>query len=239
MTRLSQVKVTCGLCGHRSRQTRLLSTCVFGSPDLDLRPPPRQRSILRLSVQACPSCGYVAPAIKRADAVARETVETDAYQALRVGPLGETLAGRFLRAALIARHRDDLGQAGEMTLYAAWTADDDGDDDQARAWRSDAADLIGRALETMDPDAEVTGHTATRLVDVLRRAGRFDETKSLADHLLTRDLDPVLTAVLTFERHKAEAGDTACYTVDQVFAGPHGSVMPEANEGAAQAASPP
>jgi len=181
----------------------------------------------------------VAPAITEGDAAARESVETDAYETLRFGPLGETLAGRFLRAALIARHRGDMGQAGEMTLCAAWTADDDGDDDQARAWRSDAANLIGGALETMDPDAEATDHVATRLVDVLRRAGRFDHAKGLADRLLTRDLDPVLAAVLAFERQAAEAGDTALYTVAQAAAAPHGAGTPDVQEDAMRAGLSP
>ncbi|SDE42878.1 hypothetical protein SAMN05421720_106224 [Rhodospira trueperi] len=209
MTTRFTKKVRCALCRHRSPQRWVASTQVSGPPDLDLRPAKNARSMLRFSVQVCPSCGYSALDIARADDRARAAVRTEAFQALRTGPLGDTLAGRLLRAALIVRHQGDLGLAGELTLGAAWAADDDGDSDQARTCRNEAVELMSAALETLDPGAEEAEHTATRLTDVLRRAGRFDEAVGLADRLLACDPDPTLKAVLAFERHRAVASDVA------------------------------
>lgn len=223
MTTLFTRKVRCALCRHRSPQRWVASTYVAGPPDLDLRPAGNARSMLRFSVQVCPSCGYSALDITQADKHARAVVRTEAFQALRAGPLGDTLAGRLLRAALIVRHQGNPGLAGELTLGAAWAADDDGDTEQARTCRNEAVELISAALDISDAGTEEAEHTATRLTDILRRAGRFDEAVGLADRLLAGDLDPTLKAVLAFERHRAVASDAAGYTMEHALQGSGGS----------------
>ena len=57
MTTQSAEECTCAVCGRVSMQGVIMSTNAFGSPDLDLRPPPMERFTIDHWVQECPHCG--------------------------------------------------------------------------------------------------------------------------------------------------------------------------------------
>ena len=54
MTTLDKAIVTCAICGEDAEQIEIGSTNAFGSPDLDLRPPPMKRQTMAFWMQACP-----------------------------------------------------------------------------------------------------------------------------------------------------------------------------------------
>eukprot|EP01084_Bolivina_argentea_P174580 302388_1 len=57
-TTLDKESSACPVCHTTSTHMIITSTNQFGSPDLDLRPPPMKRSTLSRNVQCCPNCGF-------------------------------------------------------------------------------------------------------------------------------------------------------------------------------------
>ena len=142
-------------------------------------------------------------------------MESDAFQSLRTAPLGGTLTGRFLKASLLDEASNDLGSAADHALCAAWAADDVGDNDGARQYRDRSADLFLKSLNDADETSEETIITKTRLVDILRRANRWEEAKEIASELLRQDLDPTIRSVITFEQAAIDNQDDLAHTVAQ------------------------
>ena len=217
MTTLGSSETTCAICAETSEHTTIGSTNSFGSPDLDLRPPEMKRSTMAYWLQECPSCGYSAGSIDEAHPEAKAVMASDAFQLLRTGPLGGTLTGRFLKASLLTEASNDLGSAADHALCAAWAADDVSDNDGARQYRDRSADLFLKSLNDADETSEETIITKTRLVDILRRANRWEEAKETASKLLKQDLDPTIRSVITFEQAAIDNQDDQAHTVAQAM----------------------
>ena len=217
MTTLDSSETTCAICAKTSEHTAIASTNSFGSPDLDLRPPEMKRSTMAYWLQECPGCGYSAGSIDDPQPDAKAVMARDAFQTLQVGHLGGTLRGRFLKASLLAEAANDLGSAADHALWAAWAADDASDTEGARQYREKSADLFLKTLNDADGSSEEAIVTKTRLVDILRRATRWEEAQKIVTELLPEDLDPTIRSVLTFEQTAIESHDDHAYTVAQAL----------------------
>lgn len=210
--------VTCRACGATSEQEKLVDTTSFGWPDLDLRPPEMRRSTMRIWLQECPTCGFVAADLSKAsdeelDAVRgpRAAGGWTAALALRGGPDG--LANRFERRAVIEAHLNRPGLAGYRMLCAAWDADDRRQAAEAEAYRAEAADFLEAAL-TVNPDAKEATDWTIQLVDTLRRLGSFDKAEEYGDRLIgnaSRKIDAIgrfqLRMILELDTNRYTMGD--------------------------------
>jgi len=215
MTTLGSSETTCAICAETSEHTTIGSTNSFGSPDLDLRPPEMKRSTMAYWLQECPDCGYTAGSIDEAHSEAKAVMASEAFQTLQTGPLGGSLMGRFLKASLFAEAANDLGSAADHALCAAWAADDAVDIEGARQHRNRSADWFLRTLNDADGSSEETIVIKTRLVNILRRAARWEEANEIASELLKQDLDPTIKSVLTFEQTAIDNQDDQAHTVAQ------------------------
>jgi len=217
MTTYGHGTVTCALCKTTGKQPSLTSTNSFGSRDLDLRPPEMMRSTMPVWLQECPNCGFVAANLAEAEAGVQEIVSTERFMSLNRGALSGTLTSRFLKRSLLDEELGKISEAAEHALWAAWAADD-AHDESAAEYRSKAADLFLVAAADLPSDSDVSRTMRTRVVDVLRRARRFDEAVALADVLLaTDDLDPTIRCVLAYERDLAQSGEHAVRTVEHAL----------------------
>lgn len=219
MTTLNQEELTCVMCGSKSEHTSIASTNSFGSPDLDLRPPEMQRSTMSYWVQECPECGYAYSSITEKADNSSITISSDAYKALLSGELSGSLLGRFAKASLIAEGAADISAAANYALNAAWAADDAHNKECAISYRNRAADLFQSILKNIDDESEESIITRTRLVDILRRAERWEESIEIANTLLNSNLDPTIRSVLEFEHSVASKRDPNCYTVEVAMKG--------------------
>jgi hypothetical protein len=215
MTTLGSSETTCAICAETSEHTTIGSTNSFGSPDLDLRPPEMKRSTMAYWLQECPDCGYSAGSIDEPHPNAKDVMASKAFQTLQTGPLGGSLTGRFLKASLFDEAANDFGSAADRALCAAWAADDASDVEGARKYRNRSADLFLKLLCEADSGSEKTIVTKTRLVDILRRAARWEEAKEIASELLNQDLDPTIRSVITFEQATIDNQDDLAHTVAQ------------------------
>ncbi len=53
MTQFAFETVTCAVCGKTCSITEIISTNLFGAPDLDTRPAEMERSAIKKLVQVC------------------------------------------------------------------------------------------------------------------------------------------------------------------------------------------
>ena len=203
----------CALCGAPARAP-FHAPQPETAPDLDLRPGEPARAMLQDWLQACGSCGAVAPDLSILPQAAKPVVQSSAYQAMLTAVSEETLP--FRRWALICRRIGDAPEAAEATLQAAWAADDAVNMTEAVTLRREAA----AAWETAPEQA-----TQLRRLDVLRRAGDFAAAEALAAKLAAGDLDRPRAAIVAFQRDRIAARDVGRHLLSTALPasehGPH------------------
>lgn len=208
--------VTCRACGATSEQEKLAGTTSFGWPDLDLRPPEMRRSTMRVWLQECPSCGFVAADLSKVSDAERNAIKGhvagpmwEEFLAGRDGP--DALAKRFERRAFIEWQTNRQGLAGYRMLCAAWDADDRGDLAGAKDYREQAAVFLEVALAN-DPDAKEATDWTIQLVETLRRLGSFDKAEEYADRLIG-NASAKIDAIGRFQLRMILELDTNRYTM--------------------------
>ena len=206
----------CALCGERSTVVLLNSTSSFGAPDLDLRPPEMERSSMFAWVQRCAWCGYCAPSIDEGTSAMREIVESSAYRALLARSDVPELARYFLCSSMIFEEVEKEAFAARNAIEAAWVCDDANAHEAALRCRLRAVERLRESEADGDAlyDDPYTEHAV--IVDLLRRAGQFDEAVEEADAALG-EAEGEVAAVLAFSRSLALARDSGRYTVEDAF----------------------
>jgi hypothetical protein len=213
MTTFHSEVIGCAVCGTVSSFRALSSTSAFGSFDLDLRPPPLQRHTMEFWQQECPSCGYVNVTIGTPLEAAADIVHSPEFAALRAASDEPALVNRFKRHALLVA--DEPIQSGWTLLHAAWVCDDLGLWELAKRCREDCVDLWSSVDYGHDEDS---ARMQSVLVDVLRRAERFDEADLLIDIVLRSfGVTPAMIHVMQFQRRLVGSYDSGVYTVEQAL----------------------
>jgi hypothetical protein len=212
-----QEPVTCALCETRAFFTRPEVTDAAGAPDLDFRPAEPARSSMLTWLQRCASCGYCALRIDTATLEVEKVVTGEAYQAQLVEDGLPELARSLLAVALLAEELGDEAEATRCAIEAAWVCDDEGEPEAARRCRERAVGLLYECEAEGDeifPDP-YADHAV--IVDLLRRAGRFEDAVRQADADLA-EAEGEIAAVLGFSRWLALTGDSGPYSVDDIVA---------------------
>lgn len=206
----------CCLCETENECKILGSTNTFGSPDLDLRPAPMERDTMSGWFQECESCHYVSIDLAQANDGAKSIVESDDYQALVANSKLPPIARRFALCALLNAHDREI--AGTALLRAAWICDDAENLELAKSFRNQSADTIKKLQPFENSEEHAT--LATMLIDVLRRAERFEEAIKLANQLLKFKAvkrSEVMLAVVNFQLSLCESKDSDCHQVEKAI----------------------
>lgn len=214
MTTMFQKTVTCAHCQAENNVSEIGSTNAFGSMDLDMRPPPMERDTLDMLIHRCQTCGYCAPDLEE-HAGHKDLLDSPGYRAILDDGRYPDLARTYLAHALIAESAGDLVAAALAQRSAAWVCDDQGADmaDSARCCRI----AVLRLLESLhQADQTFTDDRVSDSIlelDLLRRAGQFDETRQRASALLQTALPDILRSISAFQLELAGSRDGACYRV--------------------------
>ena len=210
---------TCCLCGSENEVSVLGSTNAMGSPDLDLRPPSMERETMHGWFQECESCHYVGVDLSQESDNARSIVDSDDYQSLIANSDLPPIARRFALCALLNAHDREI--AGTALLRSAWVCDDAKNSELATSFRNQSADTLKKLQPFENSEEHAT--LATVLIDVLRRAERFEEASKLATQLLKFKAvkrSEVMLAVVNFQLSLCESKSSDCRQVkDAVEAG--------------------
>jgi hypothetical protein len=207
-------KKTCAVCRARVEVRVLQSSSTFGPPDTDTRPAPMLRDALHLGVERCASCGYCAQDLSTAGEGRAATVRSVEYtQLARADSIPEVVRD-YLAMSLLDETAGAFREAGWASLRAAWGADDANDEVRAKTCRERAAGLFQRALAAGQTIAE-DGFEHALLTDVLRRAGKLDEARAIAEaeHGASSGL---LRALLDRQLAWIARQDTGSHTLDEV-----------------------
>lgn len=219
MTTIQHQTVQCAICGAKQQGIIITSTSQFGSPELDLRPPEPERSNLPFWITRCTDCGYCAPSIAASEPGMAEIVRATTYQA----QLGDTdnpeLTNSFVCCGFLWEGVGRFPQAAWSLTCAAWAADGTEADEAARRCRMRAASLYERALAAGSVERERVATIRCIHVDLLRRAGAFDEALAACRQALTHARDPesILRQVLAYERRLIEQRNAEAHRVDEVI----------------------
>lgn len=209
MTLPMTVTSTCSICGTVSKQTRLASTNIIGSSDLDLRPPEMKRSTMWAWLEECPKCGYVAKTLSTPCPLPREFLQSDAYKTCDGIRFRSQLAPRFYRCHMIQLRTGSVENAMRRALEAAWLCDDARDTDNAILCR----DLAAESMQTLRRESPEDETLAVRQLDILRRAGRFDDVLAAHAEIDLQQLPELHQKLVAFEVAKAKLHDAGRYTV--------------------------
>ncbi len=160
-------------------------------------------------LQECPNCSYVATSLELpCDAAAVTSAVSQSSQVpLPKGEFFYNLSRRFAIAALLAEKVED---AKSYWLCCAWIADDAGE-------RRSQMYCRDKVRECFNAKGDAKLEERVQLVDVLRRAQRFEEAAELADSLLKRTQDEVLVSVLKFGKEKSVSLNSDRHTVNDAI----------------------
>lgn len=198
----------CGACGAPARPAFRAPQPEI-APDLDMRPGEPARSTLPDWVQACPACRAAAPDLAALPSTARAVAGSEEYKALATSVLEETLP--FRRWALICERSGDRPNQAEGLLQAAWAADDAAAAAEAARLRIQVAALWGGT-----EDVEL----GLRRLDVLRRAGAFDEARAWAEALMQRTGEETARAIIGFQGARIAARDIGRHLISSAMPPP-------------------
>ena len=219
MTTILRKEKVCALCGKLSEHSEIGSTSVFGSPDLDTRPPEMKRSTIDMWIQACPFCGYCAPDISEIIEKATEVVRSESYQRQLSDPEFPKLANAFLCFSQLQEHAGNFAGAGWASVCAAWVCDDAGFEMAARKCRVGAVSLWQEAKEKGQRFAEQAGAEEAIVVDLLRRAGLFELALKICEDGLKKSPDKTITNILQYQKRLINNADAGRHTVAEAIEG--------------------
>src|SRR5208337_2320331 len=140
---------------------------------------------------------------------ARAVVESDEYRALRTAVLEETLP--FRRWALICERTGDRPRQAEALLQAAWAADDAAAMTEAARLRTEVA-----ALWDGTQDVEL----GLRRLDVLRRAGLFEQAAAWAAVLAGREQEETARLIIAFQQARITTRDIGRHLISAALPPP-------------------
>ena len=212
MSTYMRANYICGICGHTFESNTIMSTNSFGSPDLDLRPPEMQRSTMPLWVKKCPNCGYVHSEIEKDGKTHANYIKSKSYITCENNMFKNDLASEFYQYALIELQDNNLEEAYNAFLHAAWACDDSNDKENAVICRSKAIALFERTSMITKEEFIL------RQVDLLRRARKFDDAILLVSK--TRFKDSLLKKIASFQHTLCQHKDDDCFCVkdcDSIF----------------------
>ena len=141
----------------------------------------------------------------------KEFIKTEKYMTCDGFEFERKLAARFYRRFLISNEMDYAEGSFFNLLHCAWVCDDAKDIENARKIRMLSLPYIDSMI-ALDDDRKKD--YLLMKADVLRRSGQFDQ---LIDEY--RDVifgEEIYDKVITFQIQKANLGDDACYTVEDV-----------------------
>lgn len=218
MTTLYEKMARCAVCGTESKYTVIVSTNSFGSPDLDTRPPEMGRSTIFAWVQRCPECGYCASDIRHAPPLTDTIIHDQGYIRQLIDEKFPELANSFLCQAFIEEISGDYAEAAWYIIYASWACDDAENKESAHKCRTKAVDMIIKAVANGQDFVEPHGAETAIQADLLRRAGRIAEARTLIAEKLDTISDEIISKILVYQDGLLSKGDEECHTIAEAIA---------------------
>ena len=193
------------------------STNVFGSPDLDTRPPEMKRSTIHYWIQCCPSCGYCSSDISECDGNIKNLVGSEEYQGITKGRGIPKVAASFLASSFLYKKQEQYSEAAWRAIHAAWICDDENAYEASMECRKEAISMIEKGEERSEKLADQAGASEAITIDLMRRAGMFEKALAMIEENKTKDFEEIITNVILFEEKLLLSEDIDAHTVAEVL----------------------
>lgn len=118
---------------------------------------------------------------------------------------------------MIDEHTGDWATATWALIHAAWACDDAERVAQAITCRKRAALMLRKAEAHSQSVAHEPGVSAAILIDLLRRAGRFEEAQEVIQGHGEVAAEGDIRRIMDYETELIQAGDLACHTVTEAI----------------------
>lgn len=213
MSKFAVKNMECNICGRMNEITILAMGQSQGTADLDFRPPEVRRSAMPLWLHKCDYCRNVFSTSEPMPEYEEKYIDSKEYvNCAGIAGLPE-LGKRFVKLALIYQHCKEFKNAGDAFLCAAWACDDEKLDVTAIICRRRALACYNEVDVSTIPKRELP-ELKLRIVDLLRRAGIFDEAAAFARRLKFRTEQ--YARICQFQIERAKAGDKKCYKIEEI-----------------------
>ena len=186
MTTMHQEKVKCCVCGKKSNHDVVGSSYSHGSSDLDTRPPEMTRSTIYYSIQSCPSCGYCASDLSECSGDVKFHVESKEYQEIIGNKAIPKVAASFLALSYEKQQTHQYSESAWAAIHAAWICDDKNKQKASKECRKKAISMIENANAYSQNMGDQAGATEALTIDLMRRAGMFEQALKLAEETIKR-----------------------------------------------------
>jgi len=210
----------CYVCGKTSSHMVIGSTNSFGSSDLDTRPAEMARSTIYQSIQRCPSCGYSAHNLSKGNedsSVLEKLLRSDEYQSILHNKMMPDEANTFMAMSYLSKKQNDFISSAWESIQAAWICDDKNKRNVPKNCRDDALLMIEQGNKGSQQLAEQSGVSEAITIDLLRRAGRFEEGFDLIQKTKTMELEDIIYQVINYEEQLIRSGDMDVHTVEEAL----------------------
>ena len=217
MTTMHQEKVKCCVCGKKSNHDVVGSSYSHGSSDLDTRPPEMTRSTIYYSIQRCPSCGYCASDLSECSGVLKFSVESKEYQKIIGNKSIPKVAASFLALSYLKQQTLNYAESAWAAIHAAWICDDKNKEKASKECRKKAISMIENANAHSQNMGDQAGATEALSIDLMRRAGMFEQAFKLAEETKSKDIEEIIMQVITYEESLIESKDIDSHTVSEAL----------------------
>lgn len=213
MSKFAVKNMECNICGRMNEVTILAMASSHGTADLDFRPPEVRRSAMPLWVHKCDYCRNVFSTSDPMPDYKEKYIDSKEY--VNCGGIASLpeLGKRFVKLALIYQHCKEYKKAGDAFLCAAWACDDEKMDVTAIICRKRALTCYNEVDVSQISKRELP-ELKLRIVDLLRRAGMFEEAVAFAKRLKFSKEQNI--RIQQFQIAKAKVGDKSCYRLEDV-----------------------
>ena len=193
------------------------STNTSGSPDLDTRPSEMMRSTICYWIERCPSCGYSSSSLSECDGDVRGFVESKAYQDILENKSIPEIAASFMASSYIKQEQQKYSESAWSAIRAAWICDDKNNYEASSKCRRKSISLMERAKEKGQVVMDQVGASEAITIDLMRRAGMFQEALNLVNETKRMDIEEVIGKVVSYQEKLVRSKDTDSHTISEAL----------------------
>ena len=217
MTTMYEKEVKCCVCGTNSNHEVVGSSYSHGSSDLDTRPPEMTRSTIYYSIQRCPSCGYSASDLSEISGDVKAHVESKEYQEIIGNKAIPKVAASFLALSYEKQQTHQYSESAWAAIHAAWIFDDKNKQKASKECRKKAISMIENANVHSQNMGDQAGATEVLTIDLMRRAGMFEQALKLVEETKTKDIEEIILQVIAYEESLIESKDIDSHIVSEAL----------------------
>jgi len=210
---IHQIDIKCPICEKTFSAYTLISNSVFGPMNLDTR---LNDYSLPFNIIKCPNCGFIISDdeeddyVNEWDEITSEIELSDPFDFESYYP-----SERYYDMSKIQKYKHNLIDSYYCIMNAYWLCEDEYKQRQERfeELRNELIEMTPKVLEQLNDENEICTFEL-RLVDLLRRSGRFQEAIELAKKYIDSK-NKLSSCVAKYQIMLCEEKDTLIHNVDE------------------------